>query len=69
MFGMNDVGRSSYDEVITPAKLKARDGHLASFRRNYARLLDECDEAWPKVRALAKPVPHKYVLRKIENGK
>ena len=32
-------------------------------------MLDECDEAWPKVRALAKPVPHKYVLRRIENVK
>ena len=28
------------------------------------RLLDECDAAWPKVRALAKPVPHRYVLEK-----
>ncbi len=31
------------------------------------RLLDECDAEWPKVRALAKPVPHKYELsRKVK---
>ena len=28
------------------------------------RLLDECDAAWPEVRALAKPVPHRYELVK-----
>lgn len=47
MFGMNDVGRTSYNKEVTPEKLKARDGHLASFRRNYARLLDVCEKEAP----------------------
>lgn len=33
------------------------------------RLLDECDEAWPKVRALARPVPHRYeLIRAVAQG-
>jgi len=47
MFGMNDVGRPSYDEEATPEKVKARDGMLAGFRRNYAGLLDVCAKELP----------------------
>lgn len=47
MFGMNDVGRPSYDEEATPEKIKARDGMLAGFRRNYAGLLDVCAKELP----------------------
>jgi hypothetical protein len=31
------------------------------------RLLAGCDAAWPGVRALAKPVPHRYELSRKEN--
>ena len=47
MFGMNDVGRPNYRTNATPEMLKSRDGCLASYRRNYAELMEACAKASP----------------------
>jgi len=41
MFGMNDVGRSSYGDGVTEELALSQDRRLASYARNYAALLDE----------------------------